>query len=138
MDHINCRCNVGHIKESNAEAFWIIKSEPTLTLQKVPSFPLFHPVSHFPDYIIRNPCVIRTASESFGRWYAPHRTRLSDVLDSGQVKKMYFTTFLDYINGGKKIWSLPPYKYSSKPHHFSYHSLPSSPPLSSTTMIFHR
>jgi len=35
-------CNVVHTKESNVEAIRIIKSEPTLTIHKVPSFLLFH------------------------------------------------------------------------------------------------
>jgi len=44
VDHKNCRCNVGHTKESNAEAIRILKSEPTLTIQKVSSFPLVHAI----------------------------------------------------------------------------------------------
>jgi len=59
MDHINSCCNVVHIKESCAEVVRIIQSEPPFTLQKVPSFVCFNQNRMFPDYIIRNSCVIR-------------------------------------------------------------------------------
>jgi len=79
---------------SYVEAVRIIQSEPPFTLQKVPSFVCFNQNRMFSDYIIRNPRVIRTASESFGRWFALHRTRLSIVLVLGQVKNTWFLTAL--------------------------------------------
>jgi len=59
VDHINCRCNVDHTKESNAQDFWIIQSEPSLTLQrgktqhKKSQVSLVSQHRIFPDYIIQ-------------------------------------------------------------------------------------
>jgi len=39
VDHINSWCNVDHTKESNAEAFRISKSQPSITLKEEQSFP---------------------------------------------------------------------------------------------------
>jgi len=90
-----------------------------------------------PDY------KIRTESESFGRWSAPHRTRLSIILVLGQVKKTCFYTFFDCIKC----------RYSPSNHFFPINNLPNhtilshplllfllqpSHPLPSTTMVFHR
>jgi len=90
-----------------------------------------------PDY------KIRTASESFGRWSTPHRTRLSIVLVLGQVKKTRFYTFFDCImcrytpcNHSFPINSLPNHTILSHP--LLLFRLQPSPFLPSTTMVFHR
>jgi len=134
VDHINCRCNVGHTKESNAETFQILKSEPILTIHKVSCFPLFHQYRIYPDYIIRKPwCVpdyiIRTAFVSSGRWSAPQRKRFGRCI-----------AFLTTINGFSTLLS---YKYHPSPPPFLTQT---SPNLSSSSfyndvfpsLVFHR
>ena len=134
MDHINCRCNVGHTKESNVETFRILKSEPILTIHKVSCFPLFHQYRIYPDYIIRKPwCVpdyiIRTAFVSSGRWSAPQRKRFGRCI-----------AFLTTINGFSTLLS---YKYHPSPPPFLTQT---SPNLSSSSfyndvfpsLVFHR
>jgi len=94
-----------------------------------------------PDY------KIRTASESFGRWFAQHITHLSIVLVLGQVKKTCFYTFFDCI----KCRNTPcnhSFPINSLPNHTISHTILSHPlilfvlqpshPLPSTTMVFHR
>jgi len=53
--------------------------------------------------------IIRIASVSFGRWYAPHRKRFLDILNGGQVKKRVFTCFLTALLASKCFFlpSLP-------------------------------
>jgi hypothetical protein len=59
VDHENCRCNVGHTKESNAEAIRILKSESSITIHSPKSSFGSRHDRIFPEYIIRNICVIR-------------------------------------------------------------------------------
>jgi len=68
VHHENCRCNVGHTKESNVEAIRILKSEPTHHPNERAKFRVDTPQYRiFPDYIIR------TTPDHFGRWSAPQR-----------------------------------------------------------------
>jgi len=109
---------------------------------------LFQPKSYVsglynPESMCNLDYKIRTAPESFGRWSAPHITRLSIVLVLGQVKKTCFYTFFDCIkcrytpcNHSFPINSLPNHTILSHP--FLLFLLQPSPSLPSTTMIFHR
>jgi len=70
--------------------------------------------------------IIRTASESFGRWSVPHRTRLSDVLVFDQVKKTCFYTFFYCIKC----------RYTLCNHSLSINSLPNHTILSHPLLLF--
>ena len=70
MDHENCRCNVGHTKESNAEAIQILKSEPTHHHAERAKFRV-----DTPQYCIFQEYIIQTTPDHFGRWFAPQRKR---------------------------------------------------------------
>jgi len=89
---------VDHSKESNVEAFQIIESEPTLTLQKLSSFPLFSPIivlfriiyygNHVRSGLYNPDCIsffwttYKTCFKRFGRW---------------SCQKTCFYTFFDCI-----------------------------------------
>ena len=131
---MQCGCNAGHTKESYAEAFRIIKSGPTLTLQNRPSFPLFHPLSYFfglynPETTYAPNYIIWTASVSSGRWSAPQRKCCFGQW-SGQ-KSRFLPLFM-------VLWPSFPINTTPILHHFSHKPHPPSPPLPSTTMCFHR
>jgi len=88
---------------------WIIQKNPMLKLYGIynlnqsPPYKKsqvsrsFTQVRIFPEYISRNPCVVRTALEVFGWWSASQRKRFLIVLDGGQVEKRVFTRFLTEI-----------------------------------------
>jgi len=102
VDHENCRCNVGHTKESNAEAIRILKSEPTHHPIERAKFRVDTPhYRMFPEYIIRKASwfsdyIIRTTPDHFGRWSTPQRKCFANVLGGGQLYKMCSYTFFDY------------------------------------------
>ena len=119
MDHINSCCNVVNTKESYVEVVRIIQSETTIHPIESTKFRLFQPESYVSGlYNLKSMCnpdyKIRTASESFGRWSAPHRTRLSIILVLGQDKKTCFYTFFYRIKC----------RYTPCNHSFSINSLP--------------
>ena len=119
MDHINCRCIVHHTKESNVKAFRIIESEPTLTLQKLSSFPLFSPII----VLFR---IIYSGNHVRSRLYNPDCISFR----SWSSQKTCFYTFFDCIKCRYTLCnhSLPINTLQTL-HNFSHHPLPPSPPL---------
>jgi len=96
VDHENCRCNVGHTKESNAEAIRILKSDPTITTHKVPSFPLVHAMIVFfwnikSGIYVYSEIYFMDCTKSFWLMVCTTKKTFSKV---GQVKKRVFTRFL--------------------------------------------
>ena len=98
VDHKNCRCNVGHAKESNAEAIRILKFEPTLVIHKVPSFPLVHAIIVFfrnmkSGIHVNSELYIPDCTRSFGRWSAPQRKCFANIFGRCIAQKTCFYTF---------------------------------------------
>ena len=126
-------------KESNVEAFRIIHSGMSLALQRSANVPLVHHKSTIIALIRKiysgtkrciPDCIFRNASVP---WPVVCTTR---ICRWSSQKNVFYHVFWLHLWLPNHFSPTPPYKYPSKPHHFSHH--PSPPLLPSTTMVFHR